>query len=42
MSIAETIVNKGFQKNGKNDFKKIMKKIYCFNVLKNKNLIAFI
>jgi hypothetical protein len=38
--IAETIVNKAFQKNEKIDFKKIMKKIYCFNVLKNKKLNA--
>lgn len=36
--IAETIVNKEFQKNEKIDSKKIMKKIYCFNVLKNKKL----
>ena len=36
--IAETIVNKEFQKNEKIDFKKTMKKIYCFNVLKNKKL----
>ena len=40
--IAETIVNKEFQKNEKNDFKKIMKMIYCFNALKNKILKAFI
>ena len=42
MHSAETIVNKGFHKNAKNKFKKIIKKNYCTNAVKNNFLKAFI